>query len=415
MAIAIIPRMLEYLKVPVRAELGPWNHSWPNDGTPGPNYEWRYNAVRWWDHWLKGKDTGILKEPRFLFFLRYPHPPDTKLETVPGHWQQEDWPIKRTQWTSWYLGNSRNLQKQPGGAAESLKYVSSCGIEAGFWWGELTPDMRGADACSLIFDSEPVAKTSDIIGQPKIKLTVKSPVPVAHWIARLEDIHPDGTVSLVAGAAINGSQRDSRLNPEPLEPGMPYSIEFEMHFTTWRFEGGHRIRLSISNSQWPMLWPTPYSMDTQIEIGPNTVLTLPILEYEKNIVSDLPKPEPQEERSDAKDLSYNWPGKLEVQKDLLTSTTKVTWSGEYTIQLPESILQYFQTFTHQTNDQDPAYSKFEAEGGDNITFTSGRKLELRTWIKIQSDADDFHVEVTRRISETRQADPRTHLERIVPT
>ena len=63
-------RALEYLKGPVKVEIGPWVHDWPDNGTPGPNYEWRARAVRWWNHWLRGQDTGLLAEPRFLVFQR---------------------------------------------------------------------------------------------------------------------------------------------------------------------------------------------------------------------------------------------------------------------------------------------------------------------------------------------------------
>ncbi len=396
-----IPRMLEYLKVPVKAEMGPWNHSWPNDGTPGPNYEWRYNAVRWWDHWLKGNDTGILNEPRLAVFVRDAHQPDTNLKVTPGHWRYEDWPITRTKWTSWFPGSSRNLQTTVPGTKtlEWLRYISSCGIEAGFWWGELTPDMRGSDICNLIYDSEPLETAFEIIGLPKVNLSVTAYAPLAHWVARLEDVHPDGSVSMVAGGALNGSQRNSRLNPESIEPGKTYDIQFDMHFTTWTFKSGHRIRFAISNSLWPMLWPTPYSMISQIYTGPNSFISLPVIPAEKGNLPAFRKPEPQEERTDAHDLSYNWPGRLEVKKDLLASTTRIEWSGEYSIQLPESKLEYFQTFAHQTNDRNPADSKFDAEAGDNITFTNGRRLELRTWIEVKSDVNNFHVTVTRRISE----------------
>ena len=58
-----VPRMLQHLRAPVKAMVGPWGHSWPNDGYPKPLMEWRHEAVRWFDHWLKERDTGILDEP----------------------------------------------------------------------------------------------------------------------------------------------------------------------------------------------------------------------------------------------------------------------------------------------------------------------------------------------------------------
>ncbi|WJJ94996.1 CocE/NonD family hydrolase [Neopusillimonas aromaticivorans] len=61
-------------KAPFIAEIGPWNHAWPEYGEPGPNYEWRQRALRWWDYWLKDIDNGILDEPRWTVFMRTGHP-----------------------------------------------------------------------------------------------------------------------------------------------------------------------------------------------------------------------------------------------------------------------------------------------------------------------------------------------------
>ena len=59
-----VPRMLEHLKGPVKAIMGAWNHTFPNEPYPKPGIEWRREAVRWFDQWLKGIDTGIMKEPQ---------------------------------------------------------------------------------------------------------------------------------------------------------------------------------------------------------------------------------------------------------------------------------------------------------------------------------------------------------------
>lgn len=50
-------------------------------------------------------------------------------------------------------------------------------------------------------------------------LRARVDAPLAHFIARLEDVHPDGRVSLVAAALLNGAQRGDPLRPEPLVPG----------------------------------------------------------------------------------------------------------------------------------------------------------------------------------------------------
>ncbi|MGH9649114.1 MAG: CocE/NonD family hydrolase, partial [Terriglobales bacterium] len=92
-------RLLENLRSPVKAVMGPYQHDWPDNAEPGPTYEWRHEAVRWFNHWLRGEDTGILQEPRLALFVRDYVPPDHALQTTPGHWRYEDWPIARTRWT----------------------------------------------------------------------------------------------------------------------------------------------------------------------------------------------------------------------------------------------------------------------------------------------------------------------------
>ena len=92
----LVPRLLESQKTPVKAVMGPWNHAWPDDGVPGPNFEWRREAVRFWDKWLKDRETGIMDEPSFAVFVRSGHGPDAALKTTPGEWRHEDWPIRRT-------------------------------------------------------------------------------------------------------------------------------------------------------------------------------------------------------------------------------------------------------------------------------------------------------------------------------
>ena len=56
-------RLLDGLPVRARALIGPWEHVWPEEGCPGPAIGFLQEALRWWDHWLKGIDTAIMDEP----------------------------------------------------------------------------------------------------------------------------------------------------------------------------------------------------------------------------------------------------------------------------------------------------------------------------------------------------------------
>ena len=68
-------RMLEGLSCPRRAMIGPWEHVWPEEGVPGPAIGFLQEEVRWWDHWLKGIDTGIMDEPLVRAYVQDSEPP----------------------------------------------------------------------------------------------------------------------------------------------------------------------------------------------------------------------------------------------------------------------------------------------------------------------------------------------------
>jgi putative CocE/NonD family hydrolase len=397
-----IPRMLENMKAPIKAEIGPYNHSWPDDGTPGPNYEWRYEAVRWWDQWLKGKNTGVLDNPRLTVFLREGHSPDVALKMTPGHWIAEDWPIPGTTWEKFFPAENHQLQTNLSEqATESLRYVPSYGVDTGMWWGEPTDDMRPDDAGSHVFDSLPLKKGFEIVGFPQVCLRVSADAPLAHWIARLEDVFPDGTVSLVAGALLNGSQWRSRLEPESLVPGKIYDLAFEMHFTTWTFQPGHRIRLSVTNSLFPMIWPTPYNMTTKLFIGvENTRIELPVIPSKKRKAPAFRAPEKREERTDARDLeSEVWPqGFYEWRRDLWKGTVGVEWRGKSSYEIQGRRYYSTEKNYYETNEKNLAESRFVGEDSDRIELP-GRNIYLLTNVEIRSDEKNFYVTLVRQIFE----------------
>ena len=167
-----VPRMLEHLEAPIKAIMGPWSHAFPHAPYPKPGMEWRHEAVRWFDHWLKGRDTGILDEPKFAVFVRRWHEPGPYLEEVEGEWRwEEGWPIERTDWQTLYPQTNHMLSADaPGTATHQLSYKPSAGIEASgpvMWWGDVAPDQRPTDAWSLVYDSAPLDAEVEILGLPR--------------------------------------------------------------------------------------------------------------------------------------------------------------------------------------------------------------------------------------------------------
>ena len=173
-------------------------------GGTGPAVEWRAHAVRWWEHWLKGIDAG-LPEPMADVYVQTWRPPDPDLTELPGYWRSEDaLPPARTRPPGAVLRARPPAVARPPGPQESaqLKYVPSAGVEAGHWWGELTVDQRGADACSLTFDSARRSRrTWKFSGSAGSTIHGRADASPLNWFARLSDVASDGTTTLVAGGA----------------------------------------------------------------------------------------------------------------------------------------------------------------------------------------------------------------------
>ena len=125
--------------------------------------------MRWFDQWLKGRETGIMEEPRLAVYVRNWHPPGPYLKEAPGEWRYEDgWPVARTRERVLYPRPDRSLSDAaPGASAERLRYVPTTGVEAGgpvMWFGDVAPDQRPSDAFSLVYETPPLEADLEILG-----------------------------------------------------------------------------------------------------------------------------------------------------------------------------------------------------------------------------------------------------------
>jgi len=395
-----IPRMLAQVKAPVKAIVGPWNHTFPNDAEPGPQIEWRDQALRWWDYWLKGLNTRVLMDPPLSIYMQEWHAPDPHLKTVPGRWRGETgWPPTNVANTTLYLYEDHGLSTAPPKpAVNQLRYIPDVGVEAGFWWGELLTDQRPVDAFSLTYDSAELPQAITILGRPHARLRASSSAPLADWFARLSDVAPDGTVTLITGAGIDGAQRDSVSEPADLVANQTYSLDVEMHLTTWTFPKGHRIRLSVSNALWPMVWPTPYAMTTTLHLGggAGSRLTLPIAPPSMYGEPQFAAPEPSEESSDIKDDGYPWPGDWKTERDEVNAKTKVTWSGKSSETYPWGKETDSEAITYLADDHRPETSSVQADA-EIVMALKQRTLRWQGHLTLSSDAKNFYYKYTREL------------------
>ena len=109
--------------------------------------------------------------------------------------------------------------------------------------------------------------TSTCSGAAAVVLTWESPAPVATAVVRLQDVAPDGTPSQVDAGILNLTHRDSHEHPAPLQPGAPTEVRIVLRATSHRFRAGHRIRLSVASSMWPVVWPSPAPAEYRLHLG----------------------------------------------------------------------------------------------------------------------------------------------------
>jgi len=396
-----VPDMLMKSKAPIKAIVGPWNHSFPNEPDFGPQVEWRDQAVRWFDHWLKGRDTGVEHDPRLVIYMQHWHPPDPNLQSVPGEWRREDvWPPPDATAATFFLQTNHMLAESASAPDKhELKYIPSVGVEAGFWWGELLSDPRPVDAFSLVYDSAPLPDEVAILGRPHARLRASASAPLADWFARLSDVAPDGTVTQITGAGLNGAQRESMSEPRDLEPGKLYPLDIEMHLTSWIFPKGHRIRVAISNALWPMMLPTPYAMTTSLELGGNegSKLVLPVVPVHGAIPPPaFSQPEPSEERTDIKSEGFPWPGEWTVERDEVRQKTTVHWKGKDGYQYPWGKQDDFENLTYDVDDSHPETCSVRGEA-ESIFSLKGRTLIWRGHLLVTTDQKNFYYQYTREL------------------
>ncbi len=276
-----IPRLMQGLTGPKKALIGPWPHAFPHAAVPGPRIGFFQEAVRWWDHWLRGEDTGIMDEPPIRVWMESWVAPSPYLDLRPGRWIAEDqWPPSETTPQRWHLNvMSLGEQADPEDAVR-IRSPQTTGLRGGDFYGFGTEgdsplDQRADDGKSLVFDSDPLPYPLEILGAPVVGLELTVDRPVALIAVRLNDVAPDGSSARVTYGTLNLTHRNGHGRPEPLIPGERYKVQLQLNDIAYSFAHGHTLRLAVSTSYWPMIWPPPEPVELTLYTGRST-LELPV-------------------------------------------------------------------------------------------------------------------------------------------
>jgi putative CocE/NonD family hydrolase len=286
-----VPRLIEKLKCPRKGLIGPWAHKYPHIATPRPDADFLNDALRWWDHWLKGRDTGVMDEPMMQVWMQDGIRPSSVQPERPGRWVAfPNWPHPAVKPTDWHLGDGSLAPDQQPSTSRVIDSPLETGLTFGEWCpysgnGELPDDQRADDGRSVVFETAPLESAVEIAGAPLIDLDITLDDETALLAARLQDVHPDGASLNVSYGLLNISQRHGSADPRPFPRGGRETVRLRLNDIAHAFPAGHRIRIAVSTSFWPLAWPSPRHAPVTLNTE-GSRLILPVLSSEK----DLPKP-----------------------------------------------------------------------------------------------------------------------------
>jgi hypothetical protein len=246
-------------------------------------------------------------------------------------------------------------------------------------------------------------------------LRASSSAPLADWFVRLSDVAPDGTVTLVSGAGLNGAQREPASDPKDLAPNQTYPLDIEMHLASWTFAKGHKIRLAVSNALWPMVWPTPYAMTTSLQLGAEngSRLVLPLVGPSLYAEPQFSPPLPSEESPDIQSVGFPWPGEWKTERDEVNAKTKVMWSGKSEEKYPWGNETDLERITYLADDNHPELSSAEGECEITIALKS-QKLLWKGHLTLSSDTHNFYYKYTRQLLKDGQSLKQKTWEETIP-
>jgi hypothetical protein len=272
--------------------IGPWGHG-PSqkygalDFGPEANVEALALQLRWYDYWLKGIDNGLSSEPPVKLFVM-----------GRNEWVYErEYPLARTQYRPLYLasggaanssrGDGRLRWEKPTGAptpdrfrydpddpVPSLGGNNCCGTPTPAGPMDQRPIEGRRDV--LVYDSDVLSEELEATGPVKVVLFASSDAVDTDFVAKLVDVHPDGSSYNMAEGVLRARYRESPSRPKPLTPGQVYRLEIDLVGTSVAFRPGHRIRIHVTSSHFPQFdrnpnTGAPFGTTAEVRIAQQTI------------------------------------------------------------------------------------------------------------------------------------------------
>ena len=327
-----IPRLLAGLEAPSKGLIGPWAHKYPHFATPGPQIGFLQECLRWWDQWLKGIDTGIMDEPVYRVWMQDSVPPMAQSRRASRPLGGRAFLALVRHRGAGLRSDPRPLTARAGRAGGGRDRGAHAGISRhgrGSWCGfglnaDAPWDQRADDGMAVCFETAPLPERLEILGAPALNLELSCDRPNGLLCARLCDVAPDGASLRVTYGLLNLTHHASHEHPAPLEPGRRYAVRLQLNDAAHAFPAGHRIRLALSTSYWPIAWPSPEPATVTLATG-GARLSLPIRRARPEDAALSPFPEaesaPPESRTTLREGGFERSFAYDVATDTMTYTS----------------------------------------------------------------------------------------------
>ena len=277
-------RLAEYRRAPQKLVLGPWGHTdtahrMAGDMDFGPNaiIDLQRMYLRWFDHYLKGADNGVMKEPLVKVFAM-----------GSNKWLEGPvYPLPQTRFEKWYLAGSgpATTSKGDGKLTRAEPPEESAADKFVYDPGDPTPDPRMGDDIShkeeedtktwsdadrkkraealhetvtqrrkdiLVYSSEPFEKPYTFVGPVSAVLYASTTARDTDWHMRLIRINKDGKLLTVGHGKVRARYRNSLVKPELLTPGAVYEYRLDLWHTGLTLQPGERLRIEVASAAFPM-------------------------------------------------------------------------------------------------------------------------------------------------------------------
>jgi predicted acyl esterase len=235
------------IKAPKKLTVGPWQHELP-DAAYAARIDHLHEMRRWFDHWLLGRDTGVMAEPPVSIWVQ-------KAE----NWvYEEDFPPEEVEDLKLYLGAERALSHGVTSASgtDSFHYDARAGAYADFRHpNALDIDQRVDELGGVTYTTAALDEDMEICGVPEAVLAYSSTMPDTLLVVRLCDVSSDGKSTLITEGWVETRQakqlgtRWGHLSEDGSR------AQLSLVPTTYLLRAGRRLRISITGSNFPRMMP----------------------------------------------------------------------------------------------------------------------------------------------------------------